>query len=133
VPHERSEKTFLWVPQRYRGKNVYRLERAHPLIQAVAKSTGDQEAVGALLRLLEETIPTPLISIAESEEPEAQAAPLEGAKSEEVLALVQAVYRAMIKNGQRPEDAKRRLGFIEPLDRFPELLATFVPLDDNSN
>jgi len=129
VPHDRSEKTFLWIPVRHRGKNVYRLERDHPLIQAVAKSSGDRQVVDALFRLLEETVPTPLISINESEQPTAHGAPLEGARAEEILELMQTVYRAMIANGQRPEDARRRLGLIEPFDRFPELLETFVPAD----
>jgi hypothetical protein len=129
VPHDRSAKTFLWVPVRHHGKNVYRLERDHPLIQAVAKSSGDRQMVDALFRLLEETVPTPLISINESEQPTAHAAPLEGVKADEILKLMQTVYRAMIANGQRPEDAGRRLGLIEPFDRFPELLETFVPAD----
>ncbi len=127
VPHDRSSKTFLWVPSRFRGKNVYRLERNHPLVQAVVEASADPRAVAALYRLLEETVPTPLISIMESEEPTSQAAPLEGVSDQEVLDLMRAVYAAMIATGQRPDEAKRRLSLIEPFDRFPELLETFDP------
>jgi len=120
---------FLWVPTRHRGNDVYRIERDHPVLRAVAGSCSDRQMLDALIRLLEETIPTPLIAMKESERPTEQAAPLSGVRAEEIRALMTAAFRAMLGMGQSPSDARRRLAFIEPFDRFPELLETFVVPD----
>lgn len=127
VPHDQSAKTFLWEQMRKHGKTFYRLNREHPLVEAVAKGGADSETLTALWRLLEETVPTPLIGINESEDPAAHGAPFEGSDAAEILALMARVYKAMLASGQSSKDARRRLALIEPFDRFPELLETFTP------
>ena len=129
IPHTNSEKLFLWVQMRRHGKMFYRLERTHPVLRAVEESCDEPAVFSALLRLLEETVPTALISIASAEEPGAQAGPFEGTAASEVLKTMASVYRAMRELGQSREDALRRLAHVEPFDRFPELLATFKPPD----
>ena len=129
IPHTNSEKLFLWVPTRRHGKTFYKLERTHPVLRAVEESCDEPGVFSALLRLLEETMPTALISIGSSEEPAAQAGPFEGVAASEVLKTMVAVYKAMRDFGQTKEDALRRLAHVEPFDRFPELLATFKPPD----
>ncbi len=129
VPKVGSDRMFLWVPSRRHGKTFYRLERSHPIVQAAGDSCGDPEVFDALLRLLEETVPTPLIAVDSAEEPKGQAAPFEGVAASEILKTMRAVYSAMREMGQTKEDATRRLAHIEPFDRFPELLATFKPTD----
>ena len=129
IPHASSEKLFLWIPTRRHGKTFYRLERSHPVLRAVEEACDEPAVFAALLRLLEETVPTPLISISSSEEPAAQAGPFEGIAASEILKTMASIYKAMRDFGQSKEDALRRLAHMEPFDRFPELLATFKPAD----
>lgn len=127
VPHSQSEKTFLWVPYKRHGRSFYRLDRDHPLVESARAACREPNAIYALLRVIEETVPTPLISIREAEEPKSHGAPFEGDSSAEVMKIMRATYDAMIARGQSREDALRRLAHIEPFDRFPELLETFGP------
>lgn len=127
VPNSQSEKTFLWVPYKRHGRSFYKLDRDHPLVASARDACREPSAIYALLRVIEETVPTPLISIREAEEPKSHGAPFEGDSSSEVLKIMRATYNAMIARGQSPADALRRLAHIEPFDRFPELLETFGP------
>jgi hypothetical protein len=129
IPNSSSEKVFLWIPSRRHGKNFYRLERSHPVVRAVEEACDEPGVFSALLRLLEETVPTPLITMNSSEEPTLQSTPFEGVAASEVLRTMASVYTAMRELGQSKEDALRRLAHVEPFDRFPELLATFKPTD----
>jgi hypothetical protein len=129
VPNSASQRAFLWAPSKRHGKTFYRLERDHPVLKAVGEACEDKNLFAALIRLLEETVPTPVIAVDGSEAPKAQAAPFEGVGASEILATMKSVYRAMRNLGQSKEDALRRLAHVEPFDRYPELLETFVPSD----
>jgi Histidine kinase-, DNA gyrase B-, and HSP90-like ATPase len=129
VPNSASQRTFLWAPSVRHGKTFYRLERDHPMMKAVADSCEDKNLFGALIRLLEETVPSPLIAMDSSQSPKTQASPFEGVSPTEILSNMKSVYRAMRTLGQTKEDALRRLAHVEPFDRYPALLATFNPPD----
>ena len=106
----------VWLEKVRHGKRFYEINREHPLILQ-----SDTAAVKSLLRLLEESVPVPLIVLKESEEPDSFSRPFENAPSAEVVALLKVVYDSLLKTNTE-KDAKTRLHFIEPFNDFPEFI-----------
>lgn len=107
----------VWIEKQKDGKRYYEINRIHPLIVAM-----DLKALKPLLRLLEETLPVPLIVINESENPDSFFRPFEKAGSDELKELMEIVYRSLLVNNA-PELAKSKLLLIEPFNEYPELIA----------
>ena len=126
-----AQRIQLWEQRTRRGKIVYTLNEEHPLIRSVLVSSKAPRSVKALLRLIRETVPTPLISIVNAEKPLNQASPFEGTKTTQIQAVMREVYQALIDAGQSPKQAKLQLGMMDGFNRFLELIET---LDgDNQN
>ena len=124
VAHTKSEGFVSpWQRMDRRGKIFYKVNREHPLVRAVLSIPAPHRtAASALVRLVEETVPVPLIAIDHAERPDEQATPFEQAASEDVLAVLQAVYRALIGNGMSRRMARERVRHMEPFRNYPELL-----------
>lgn len=117
--------SFVWNRVVRRGKVFYRVNRDHPLVRETLVSSNQHRAeVEALLRMIEETVPTPLISLDDSQNPGEQAAPFEGAALTEVENLLRRTYLSFRSAGLSPSHACERLAGTEPFNRFPELIAT---------
>ena len=118
---------FVWERKLKHGKVFYRINRSHPLVKRVfAAPTDIRDKAKALLRLLEETVPLPLIVIDSSEQPDRHASPFEGSPADEMLAVVRAVYESLTAQGVPPEEAAERLLAMEPFSRYPEQIAAFL-------
>src|SRR6266496_5745202 len=77
---------FVWNREMKGGRVTFHINREQPLIVDLFYSSQEQRAkVEALLRVIEETIPVPLITLENSEHPDAQFIPFEGSTSSEVL------------------------------------------------
>lgn len=114
---------FLWEQITRRGKYFYRVNREHPLIaDALAQN---RKLVDPILRTIEESVPVPLLIITNSEKPDSQSPPFDGASHSEIVALVERVYRAMRGSEVPKKTALERLRVMEPFDRFPEIVASF--------
>jgi len=107
----------VWIEKQKDGKRYYEINRTHPLIAEM-----DLKALKPLLRLLEETLPVPLIVINESENPDSFFRPFEKAASDELKQLMKTVYDSLLINNT-PEQAKSRLLLTEPFNEYPELIA----------
>lgn len=125
-----QEYLFVWQQLTRRGKYFYRVNREHPLIAAALGA--DRKSVEPLLRLIEETVPVPLLAITNSEQPDKHSSPFEGAPSREILPLLRLVYQAMRDSKVPHATALERLRVMEPFDRFPELVETFEQQDCTS-
>ena len=67
----------FWHEKVRHGKRFYEINREHPYVQSVFNSiNGKNVELNQLLRFIEETVPVPLITIKESEQPELQGAAL---------------------------------------------------------
>jgi hypothetical protein len=108
----------VWLEKVRHGKRFYEINREHPLII----KTGDAP-MKILLRLLEESVPVPLIVLRESEDPDSFTKPFENAPSAEITAMIRVVYDSLLKTNSE-KDAKTRLHFIEPFNEYPELIET---------
>jgi len=119
-----TDRVLMWETLVKQGRTFYRLNRKHPIVEAALESAGDPRVVKALLRLVEETVPVPLIYIQTAEQPKAHAEPFETVSTAHVRAVMQQVFKALVGSGHNPEDARRRMALIDPFDRFPDLLET---------
>ena len=81
-----------------------------------------------MLRLVEETVPLPLIMLNEAEQADNQMKPFEGAPSQEITTVLKAIYEAFLTAGKTPEDAKKQILCTEPFSYYPELMED---LDDS--
>ncbi len=124
MPVATEDRVFLWEQRAKHHQVSYRLNREHPLIRAAAAACSDKAKLRALLRLIEETIPVPLITITDREKPDQTIGPFESAKEDEVLDVMRQVFAALRTGGLSRPEALKRLAHFEPFPRFPALLAT---------
>src|SRR5262249_43450130 len=118
-----ESQTFVWNRHLKDGKIAYRINRDEPLVAAcLSMPPPYSERVAALLRLIEETVPVPLIAIESAERPNAQAAPFEGATTAEVSVILRQLSRILRQQGFTLEEAKQRLLTLEPFQQFRELV-----------
>lgn len=117
--------SFVWSRVVRRGKVAYRVNREHPFVrETLSSSNGHGNQTESLIRMIEETVPAPLISLDVSQTPDEQAAPFDGAPVSEVDDLLRRTYDSLRLAGLRPAAARERLAAIEPFNHFPELIAT---------
>lgn len=125
---KRSEQglTPMWQQRLHHGKVAYEVNREHP---AVTEALAHPEAanIKGLLKLIEETVPVPLIAISSAERPEEQSAPFEGVSSKQVADLARQTYDVFRRRGSSHADARTRVLATDPFQYFPELLEV---LDD---
>jgi len=125
------EYTFVWKRMLKRGKIFYRVNRDHPLVRRALEDVGSRgDDLETVLRLVEETIPAPLIALDVSEKPDEQPTPFEGSAPSEVIAVLSRVHRALRDAGLSDEDARTRLLSMEPFNQFPELVTSFREDED---
>jgi hypothetical protein len=118
-----QEYVFVWQQMNRRGKYLYKVNREHPLIRRALHAA--KATLEPLLRLVEETVPVPLLAITNSEHPDRHSTPYETASSRELLDLLTRVYDAMRESNVPRSTALERLRVMEPFDRFPELVQIF--------
>ncbi len=117
--------SFVWSRVVLRGKITYRVNREHPLVrETLNSSNGSGAQVESLIRIIEETVPTPLILLDVSQMPDEEATPFEGASVGEVGDLLRRTYASLRADGLTPARALERLSGIEPFNHYPELIAT---------
>ncbi len=116
--------SFAWQKIVKHGKIAYRISREHPLVQKALQVPREYRGdIRALLRLVEETVPTAAIAIDHSEHPDDQASPFEITTDKETQEVMVAVYRALVLSGLSREDARARLASMDDFRNYPELLA----------
>jgi hypothetical protein len=122
LPSPSQERIFLWEQTAKHNRVFYRINRDHPLVMHVRMACSDKPKMNALLRLIEETIPVPLIMTTDREMPDRTLGPFEAAKESDVIKVMQQVYASLVAGGLSETDALLRLGAIEPFGSFPSLL-----------
>ena len=126
TPAEGRDRVFVWEQVSHHNRVSYRLNRAHPLLRQVCAATTDIPKLSALFRLIEETLPVPLITITDREQPDQTVGHFETAKEGETLQVMRQVFAALRAAGFSQKDAVSRLGNMEPFPRFPQLLQTIA-------
>nr|WAI02775.1 MAG: ATP-binding protein [Candidatus Methanoperedens sp.] len=122
-----SDFVFVWEKKVRHGKLFYSLNRQHPLIKEVLENSDENNsAIKAMIRLIEETIPVPLIAINNSENPDKQFKPFEKTPSNELIEVITEVYKSLIVSGLTVPEAQNRLAVMEPFNYYPEFIANFI-------
>jgi hypothetical protein len=120
-----DERVFLWKHLTKQGKTFYKINREHPLVSKVLAEAQDKTSLRALLTLIEQTVPAPLIVINNAEAPDSLGGPFEDSPAELRKAML-AVFDALLDCGsKRPEAARALLG-MEPFNQYPDVIAGFL-------
>lgn len=111
----------VWSQRVKHGRIFYRVNEDHV---AVANALADPSTknIRILIRILEETIPVPLITISASENSEAHSAPLEMSTAKQVADLGLEVLQALISKGVPVKSAIEQVLTTEPFNMYPELI-----------
>jgi hypothetical protein len=118
---------YLWEQKVKHGKTFYSLNRKHPMLEAVlSQAEALSPTLKVLLRIIEETVPVPLIVVDNLEHPYAQSQPFEGANTGELLKVIAQVLDTLLKNGWDFQEAKNCLASMEPFQNHQDLIAVVL-------
>ena len=114
----------VWHQFRRHGEPTFRINRKHPLIAEVLENSGEErQALVDLIRVIEETLPVPLLPGRRAEEPEIA---FNAEANEELAGLVERMYEGLLQTGLTRQAAKDRLLKIEPFNLYPSLVDQIV-------
>lgn len=110
----------VWNEKLRHGKRFYEVNREHPMVKMMLSTFESQSAeLSQLLRFIEETVPVPLITIKESENPESQGQPFEGADQEPIYKAMKKMFEQLTCSGKSSDQAKAIILNIEPFNLYP--------------
>lgn len=120
-----SEKSniLVWSDKKSKGRRFYQINRSHPIINNFLSRHPDSKAkLNRLLRLIEETVPLPLIVSNETENNDFQTTPFEGKASSDMVKMVIELYETHISEGKTRDEAIDEILRTEPFAHYPELI-----------
>jgi truncated hemoglobin YjbI len=117
--------TPVWLEKQRQGKRFYSINREHPVINEIL-SNPSKKNINELIKFIEETVPVPLITIKESENPESHGTPFENIQHEMLIEKMESTLRNLMKNDKTKEEAAALLLSIEPFDKYPQYVAHII-------
>lgn len=126
TPRADEARVLLWEPVARHDKTFYRLNREHPLLKRVLADATNRPALNALIRLVEETVPYPHITISNSERPGSLPGPFDAAADGQVREVMEQVFRSLVAGGCGPKEAVDRLRSLWPFELFPALIESLA-------
>ena len=122
--------TQAWKAEHTASGVRYRIDRQHPAVRAVLDDAGDLSGrIGAMLRVVEETVPVQRIWLDTSEGRETPRTEFAGEPSSEVQGVLMVIYRNLVMHkGISPRLAREQLLHTEPFNNCPDLV---MALPDN--
>ncbi len=120
-----AEFSFVWKEMVKDGRYFFRINQEHPVIAAqIAKFPDNKKEIQRLIKIIEETVPGPVIIARENEYPDSMLRPFEKTASEDIISLMKELYKGWIKQGDSEDIAKRKLVSMEPFNDYPQLIET---------
>ena len=116
----RNSSGFVWQRHVQGNRVSYVVNRNHPLVRdALMSDSGGALGLEQVLRLIEEYVPVQQIWVDQAEGDESQSQPFESAAEREMVAMIRALYHALIRTGLTHQEALERLSATEAIgDRF---------------
>lgn len=114
----------LWLEKKKGNKWSFVVNRDNQLIKNLQEEakTNPIPAINKLLRIIEESIPTPTIFIKHSSEENLQKEPFSDLDISIVKEMLCKMYDKQLESGLTPEQAKAVLKTIEPFNNYEELI-----------
>jgi Histidine kinase-, DNA gyrase B-, and HSP90-like ATPase len=113
----------VWNEKIRHGKRFYEINKDHPIILSVMESLKKNLVeINQLLQLIQETVPVPLITIKESEQPELQGFPFEGINHASIIEMMRLLYKSFIEQNKTDEEARSTILNIEPFNNYPQYI-----------
>lgn len=114
----------LWLEKKKGNKWSFIVNRENQLIKELQEEAkiNPAPAINKLLRIIEESIPTPTIYIKQSSEDELQKEPFSDMDISLIKEMLTRMYNNQIASGQTSEQAKAILKTIEPFNNYEELI-----------
>jgi hypothetical protein len=114
---------FVWEQVILHGQASYRINRDHPVVLALTASGNKKGEVDALLKLVEETLPTLLIAAGGPEYANPSLTPPVVSNQAGVKVMLLQAWNALRDSGLEHADAMIALAGWEPFNAHPALLA----------
>jgi len=122
-----SSFTFPWSTDIVHGVYRYSINREYPLIKDILENSGESgKKMKAALRIIEETVPVPLIILNSSNHPDKIQKPFENAPSDDLKQVLGELWDSMTGSGLPPDNVRKRLAHMEPFSDYPEYVAEFL-------
>ena len=113
----------LWTEKIRHGKRHYEINKNHPLIKSFFnENPSSKSSITHILKFIEETLPIPLITLRESEEPELHTQPFESTDHNPIRVAIQKIYDNLRLEGKSKEHAKGIILNIEPFNLYPQYI-----------
>jgi hypothetical protein len=128
IEREHEKQVFLWQKKVKHDKVFYQINRNHPAVSTLLRKAGEEgfrADVVQFLRVVEDTIPVPLILIDGSEQPDKLGDPATNKAPPEIQKYFRSLHTALCEAEQNPKEAFDHLAATEPFHRYPEMLAAF--------
>jgi len=124
--------TFPWSTSVQHGTYHYSINRDHPLVMDILRNSGDnRKKIQAMLRIIEETVPVPLIILNGSNNPDKIQRPFEGSPPDELKNVLEEIWDSLINTGVSREKAESRLIHMEPFSDYPAYVTEFIQRKDS--
>lgn len=113
----------IWGSTLRGDHHVYRINRHHPLVEALQAAVTDTSKLESLLRTIEETVPVQKIWLDVAEAGELSPQPFQHADPQEVETMLRVLFDSYtLHQGYSPEEACERLLETDPFQYYPELV-----------
>jgi hypothetical protein len=114
----------LWLEKKKGNKWSFVVNRENQLIKDLQEEAkiNPAPAINKLLRIIEESIPTPTIYVKQSSEEELQKEPFSDMDISIIKEMLTRMYDNQIASGQTSDQAKAVLKTIEPFNNYEELI-----------
>ncbi len=127
IAREHSNKfSYTWDRKVSHGKIFYSINREHPFVKSLLANADVGKEVSSLLRLVEETIPLPLITVDNTENPGKQAQPFDGVAGNEVKRLATDIYHTLRRGNLTRDDTIERIKTMEPFNLYYDELHSYL-------
>jgi hypothetical protein len=123
-----SADSYVWHQKSKHGLTFFEVNRGHPLVvELLTEAEPTRSRIKHLLRLIEETVPTPSIALTASQTPDSTPIPFGTSPEAEVEALARRIFDALCGGGMTPAQAAERLRSLEPFPLYESLLDRLIP------
>ena len=120
-----KQESFVWHQLQNKGQIKYKINRAHPYIQALISNNNTEKHIEGLLSLIEETIPINLIISQLSGNMASYSVPYSESQKQLKTVLIN-LFSVLNNSGKSADEAKIQLLSIEPFNSYPELVEAIV-------